>query len=215
MSAALTLLLCILECPKDPDAKADAQLLKGFAHQVKLTQNGGDVQISNLLKACLELEKLGSVAIGQTKNDDMPGTAAGTFLDSSPNRHGPVHVRKKTYLTPHRLREHGSRLTCLLGNPGVVELGHPSDVLGSGTFDQRAKPRFRNCPVDGPYPRGADCGQQSVWPARSGVCEARDVRLWVSNPKERHASINHGPGPNKKYFLCQPSQGGDEVSQGS
>lgn len=94
MSAAMTLLLCILECPHDPDAEADAQLLKGFAHQVKLTQNDGDLQMSNLLKACFELEKLGSVAIGQTTDDDRPGTAAELFLDASPNRHGPVHVRK-------------------------------------------------------------------------------------------------------------------------
>jgi len=98
----MTLLLCILECPNDPDADTDTQLLRGFAHQVRRVQNDGDFpsQISGLVTACLGLEKLGSVAIGQNKNDERPGVGAepspGTF--------------------PHGTAEVSTRLTRRLGN---------------------------------------------------------------------------------------------------
>ncbi len=66
----MTLLLYILECPEDPDAEADAQLIRGFGRQVKRMQHDGDFQISNLLKACLGLEQLANLAISQAQNDE-------------------------------------------------------------------------------------------------------------------------------------------------
>ncbi|KAK4039725.1 hypothetical protein C8A01DRAFT_36262 [Parachaetomium inaequale] len=66
----MTLLLYILEGPEDPDAEADAELLRGFGRQVKRMQNDGDFEMSNLLKAYLGLEQLANAAISQTRNDE-------------------------------------------------------------------------------------------------------------------------------------------------
>jgi hypothetical protein len=92
----MTLLLCILESPDNPDVDADAQLLGEFVRQVKRVQNEGDFpsQISNLLRACLGLEKLGSVAIGQNKNDERPGVGAEPSPGTVP--HGTAEVRPLT-----------------------------------------------------------------------------------------------------------------------
>ncbi len=66
----MTLLLYILESPGDPEAEADAQLLRGFGRQVKRMEHDGKVQISNLLKACLGLEQVANLAISQAQNDE-------------------------------------------------------------------------------------------------------------------------------------------------
>ena len=66
----MTLLLYILERPEDPNAEADAQLLRGFGRQVKRMQNEGDFELSNLLKAYLGFEHLANVAIRQAQNDE-------------------------------------------------------------------------------------------------------------------------------------------------
>ncbi|KAK3326679.1 hypothetical protein B0H66DRAFT_167527 [Apodospora peruviana] len=70
LSAALTLLLYILECPQDPDAEADSQLLRGFGREVKRMQNDGDFELSHLLKAYLGLEHVGNVAISQAQSQN-------------------------------------------------------------------------------------------------------------------------------------------------
>lgn len=68
LSAAMTLLLSILEHPNDPEAESDAQLLRGFARQVKQMQTAGDYDLSSLLTACLGLEQLANAAIYEAQN---------------------------------------------------------------------------------------------------------------------------------------------------
>lgn len=65
----MTLLLSILECPGDPEAEADAQLLRGFARQAKQMQSAGDYDLSHLLKACFGLEQLANAANIQEVQD--------------------------------------------------------------------------------------------------------------------------------------------------
>jgi hypothetical protein len=67
------LLLYILESPQDPEAGADAQLLKQFGCLVKQMQDGGDFQMSNLVKACLGLEQLANAAISQANSASLTG----------------------------------------------------------------------------------------------------------------------------------------------
>ncbi|KAL2125930.1 hypothetical protein VTI74DRAFT_2204 [Chaetomium olivicolor] len=84
LSAAMTLLLYILECPGNPDAEADAQLLRGFRRQVKRIQNNRDFQISNLLKACIGLEQLSNAAINQAQNEEGLEGGAEPLRDAFP-----------------------------------------------------------------------------------------------------------------------------------
>ncbi len=85
LSAAMTLLLYILERPEDPNAETDAQLLRGFGRQVNRMQNDGDFEISNLLKAYLGFEHLANVAISQAQNDEGLGPRAEPSQDAFPH----------------------------------------------------------------------------------------------------------------------------------
>ena len=66
----MTLLLSILECPEDPEAEADAQLIRVFARQANQMQSGGDYDLSSLLKACFGLEQLANAAIHEAGNHE-------------------------------------------------------------------------------------------------------------------------------------------------
>ncbi|KAH6845744.1 hypothetical protein B0I37DRAFT_447587 [Chaetomium sp. MPI-CAGE-AT-0009] len=93
LSAAMTLLLYILECPEDRDAEADAELLRGFGREVTRMQDEGDCQISNLLQACLGLEQLANVSISQVQNDQ--GLEAGA--DPEPSQNAFLHDAVQTF----------------------------------------------------------------------------------------------------------------------
>ncbi|KAJ4306157.1 hypothetical protein N0V88_000953 [Collariella sp. IMI 366227] len=96
----MTLLLCILECPEDPLAAADAQLLNSFGRQARQMQDQGDFETLNLLRACLGLEQLANAAISQAQaaeameevgaesslQDTFPHDALQGLLTNLPNR---------------------------------------------------------------------------------------------------------------------------------
>lgn len=88
----MTLLLFILEGPEDPNAEADAQLLRGFGRQIERILNDGDTQVSNLLKAYLGLEQLANIAIRQARTDEGSGAGAEPSQDAFP--HDVVQVSK-------------------------------------------------------------------------------------------------------------------------
>ncbi|KAL1838204.1 hypothetical protein VTJ49DRAFT_2931 [Mycothermus thermophilus] len=68
LSAAVTLLLHILERPADAEAAADAQLLAAFRRQVAQMQSEGDFPLSALVRACSALEGIAHVAVARAKN---------------------------------------------------------------------------------------------------------------------------------------------------
>lgn len=143
----MTLLLYILECPQDPEAETDAQLLRGFGRQVRRIQDDGDCQISNLLKAYIGFEQLANIAISQAQNDGGLEAGAEPWQDAFP--HDAVQVGN----TLHPYSKH-DLLTCLLDIQGVVNFSHSSHVLGPEPADQPDKPRYQNLPINRPHPRG-------------------------------------------------------------
>jgi hypothetical protein len=95
LSAAMTLLLYILDCPEDPEAEADARLLGEFGLQIKRIHDDGDFQISNLITAYHKLEQLAHVAINQAQNAEGLGAATELSQDACP--HNAVQVSHFLY----------------------------------------------------------------------------------------------------------------------
>lgn len=70
LSAALTLLLYILEDPQDLQAKPDTHLIKQYGHQIQAMHNSGDFDLSALLKTWHALKQMADVAVGQPSQDE-------------------------------------------------------------------------------------------------------------------------------------------------
>jgi hypothetical protein len=129
----MTLLLYILESPEDPDAEADAELLRGFGREVTRMQNEGDFQISNLLQACLGLEQLANVSISQVQNHEglleagaetsqnaFPHDAVQTFRELLSSATHPMYVAQALLTNvPNRDIELSQSIARILGVPLV------------------------------------------------------------------------------------------------
>ncbi|KAL2119936.1 hypothetical protein VTJ04DRAFT_6897 [Mycothermus thermophilus] len=68
LSAALTLLLHVLERPSDPEAAGDVQLLATFRRQVAQMQSESDVQLQGLMKACSAIEGFAAAAVARARS---------------------------------------------------------------------------------------------------------------------------------------------------
>jgi len=158
LSAALTLLVYILDDPKDPQARPDAHLIKHYGHQITSMHNSGDFDLSPLLKAWHTLEHIANTAVEYPENEQPQDhlIASGTASTSDINT---AHVSNPTHLhdiKTHHLPTHSSDQDPQ--NP--PKLHHPPDISRTRAINQPTESRHPSHRVHGRHPRGIFNGRE-------------------------------------------------------